>query len=105
MSKDGAGSDHEKDKENKEDKEEKHLKAQVYTTSGSYPQDGYASVKATDPVSELLKKAKEKLRLTDTEGWDASVGGNLIDPNKTYQQNGLTGTVTIQWGPHEGGGG
>jgi hypothetical protein len=29
----------------------------------------------------------------------------VIDPSKTYAENGLSGNVEIDWGPSEGGGG
>jgi hypothetical protein len=34
-----------------------------------------------------------------------TVGGNTIDPTKSYADNGLKGSVKLDWGPKEGGGG
>ena len=81
------------------------LHVSVYTTSGPYPKKGTEVVSATDLVAEILKKAKHALKIADTSDWVVLVGGREIDPAKTYHQNGLTGTVTLNWGPRVGGGG
>lgn len=90
---------HEKDKPHKK------VQVSVYTTSGSFPGQGHIAADESDRVSEVLEKAKKALHLTDTSNWVATVDGRDIDPAKTFGQNGLTGTVVIQWGPREGGGG
>lgn len=77
----------------------------VYTTSGSFPGQADKRVKVTEIVGEILGQAAKALQLTGTNGWVATVDGRDIDPNKTYLENHLTGTVTIHWGPREGGGG
>ena len=77
----------------------------VYTTSGAYPGEGYERVKITETVGEILSKAGSTLKLTDTSKWIATVDGREIDPSKSYDTNNLKGTITIQWGPREGGGG
>ncbi|MEY9283586.1 hypothetical protein [Bradyrhizobium yuanmingense] len=86
-------------------KHPKTIQASVYTTSGAFPRKGSESVKSDDLVDKILKQAQHALHLTDVTGWEATVDGNVIDPNKTYEQNHLTGTVVIHWGPREGGGG
>lgn len=77
----------------------------VVTTSGTYPKKGYDEVKAKTRVSKFLHEAAKALNLTDVTNWVATVGGNSIDPEKTFAENGLTGKVEIQWGPPIGGGG
>lgn len=77
----------------------------VVTTSGTFPRHGYEREKPSDLVSKLLRKVAHALHLTDVSTWVATVEGQEIDPEKTYAENGLTETVTIQWGPKEGGGG
>lgn len=77
----------------------------VYTTSGAYPREGHKREKATEIVAEFLQKAAHALHLTDTNGWVATVDGRDINPAQTFAENHLTGTVTIHWGPREGGGG
>lgn len=77
----------------------------VITTSGLYPNHGSEGVPPNQKVRVQLKQAADKLHLTDTDGWVARVGGREIDPDKSYAENGLSGTVRIDWGPREGGGG
>lgn len=84
---------------------EKRLEVSVYTTSGSFPGNGHISMSSSDLVSEVLEKAKKALHLTDTASWVATVNGKPVNPAETFEQNHLTGTITIHWGPREGGGG
>ena len=77
----------------------------VYTTAGAYPSKGQERVKGTETVGDILSKAGSTLKLTDTSNWVATVDGRKIDPSKSYEANELKGTVTIHWGPREGGGG
>ena len=81
------------------------VKVAVYTTAGPYPSEGHERVKVTETVGDILSKAGGTLKLTDTSNWVARVAGNEIDPAKSYESNELKGTVTIQWGPRETGGG
>jgi hypothetical protein len=83
----------------------KTIQVSVYTTSGAYPRKGSESVKSDDLVEKILKQAQHALHLTDVTGWEATVDGKVIDPHKTYEQNHLSGTVVVHWGPREGGGG
>lgn len=82
-----------------------HVDVAVVTTSGRYPAQGTNRVAAHEPVSVELKKAVKELKIVDTTGWIARVAGVQIDPNKSYVDNHLTGTVIIDYGPPEGGGG
>lgn len=77
----------------------------VVTTSGSYPKEGYDRTPANQKVSVILKKAANKLEITDTSGWVATVGSKVINVDASYQDNALTGQVEIDYGPSEGGGG
>lgn len=77
----------------------------VYTTSGAFPGHGHKREKATEIIANFLSQAARALRLTDTSGWVATVDDREIDSTKSYAENNLSGTVTIHWGPREGGGG
>ena len=77
----------------------------VYTTSGAFPRKGHQTVPASQHVSHILNEAKHALHLTDTTDWVATVDGQIINPDKSYQENGLADTVVLHWGPREGGGG
>jgi hypothetical protein len=86
-------------------KGEQHVEVQVVTTSGTFPKEGTHRAPADQPLKIVLKQAQKELEIADTEGWIVTVGGTEIDPNKSYAENGLRGTVKIDWGPKEGGGG
>lgn len=87
------------------EKPETHVDVLVTTTSGDYPETGTDSVPVNQPVRQQLKAAAKALNIVDTTNWVAKVGGNDIDQDKSYADNGLSGSVTIDYGPHEGGGG
>jgi len=86
-------------------KTDSHVDVVILTTSGSYPSTGTDSVPSHQKVRQQLKKAAQALGLVDTDTWVAKVGGREIDPEKSYIDNGLTGSVRIDFGPREGGGG
>lgn len=86
-------------------KDEQQIEVSVVTTSGTYPLEGSDEVPIHQPVKVVLEKAQKKLEITDTAGWIVTAGGNTIDPTKSYADNGLKGSVTLDWGPKEGGGG
>jgi hypothetical protein len=86
-------------------KEDHFVEVRVVTTSGSYPTAGFDRVNANQKVRQQLDKAAAHLGITNTDGWDAKVGDSLIDPNKSYTDNGLAGQVVINFHKHEGGGG
>lgn len=86
-------------------KPETHVDVVVVTTSGSDPATGTDRVSAHQPVRNQLEQAARKLDIVDTAGWIARVGGREIDVEQNYIENQLTGTVTIDYGPREGGGG
>ena len=82
-----------------------HVDVQVVTTSGNYPNSGTDRVAANQPIKNELKKAAKELKIVDTTNWVATVNGTQIDPEKSYSDLGLSGTVTIDYGPAHGGGG
>ena len=84
---------------------EHHVEVQVVTTSGSFPATGTERVSTNQPVENILKKAVKELKIVDTTGWIATVNGTQIDPEKGYSDLGLSGTVSIDYGPPHGGGG
>lgn len=77
----------------------------VVTTSGSYPEDGYDRTPKNQKVSVILKQAAHKLHITDTTGWVALVDDKELKIEESYEDNGLSGQVEIDYGPREGGGG
>jgi hypothetical protein len=77
----------------------------VVTTSGSYPETGFDRTPANQKISVILKKAANKLSITDTTDWIAVVGDKELNTNAGYDDNGLSGQVEIDYGPREGGGG
>jgi len=85
------------------------LEVSISTTAGFFPTEGFNRVPAHQKVEVELGKAKQELRIKDTAGWVATVigpsGKRVIDPAKTYLENGLSGEVDVDWGPSEGGGG
>ena len=86
-------------------KPETHVEVIIVTTSGLYPLTGTDRVSAHQPIRNQLAHAAHKLGIVDTDGWIARAGGREIDVEKNYLENHLTGTVTIDYGPREGGGG
>lgn len=83
----------------------KFIEARVITTSGVYPEAGFDRVPVHERVATFLKKADEKLHITNTTGWVAVVAGRKIAVDRSFQDDGLSGRVEIDWGPDHGGGG
>jgi hypothetical protein len=85
------------------------VEVSISTTSGFFPAEGFNRVPANQKVEIELEKAKKELKIKDTAGWIATVTGpagkRVVDPARTYIENGLSGKVEIDWGPSEGGGG
>lgn len=77
----------------------------VFTTSGTFPEEGALRVPPVSVVKQVLARAAAKLDLTDTTDWVVTVGGRDINPDRSFTQNGLAGRVELEWGPREGGGG
>src|SRR5215472_90012 len=96
------------DHNHEEGKHREHaVEVSISTTAGFFPTEGFNHVSANQAVQVELDKAKHALRIKDTTNWIASVAGSsgkrVIDPSKTYAENGLSGKVEIDWGPSEGG--
>lgn len=85
------------------------VEVSISTTAGFFPTEGFSHVSAQQAVQVELDRAKHALHIKDTTKWIASVvglsGKRVIEPAKTYTENGLSGNVEIDWGPSEGGGG
>lgn len=91
------------------DHDDQFVHVSVSTTAGFFPTEGFERVPAHQKVEVLLVQAQHKLGIKDTTGWIATVtstsGKKQIDPTRSYLENGLAGSVEIDWGPSEGGGG
>lgn len=78
----------------------------VHTTGGVFPSEGVLRVEADTKVADILRRAAKKLKLPDTTGWMVSADGrDIIDVERSFAQNGLTGDIVITWNAPEGGGG
>lgn len=88
---------------------EQFVEVSVSTTAGFYPTEGTDRTPIHQKISVILQQTKNKLNLNDVSNWVASVtdanGHRELDPQKSYLDSGLSGTVEIDWGPREGGGG
>jgi basic membrane lipoprotein Med (substrate-binding protein (PBP1-ABC) superfamily) len=88
---------------------EKRVKVAIGTTSGFFPPEGFDDAPVNQKVEVQLKNAAKELNITDTTGWVITVTGptgkRIINPSESYADNNLSGEVTIDWGPSEGGGG
>jgi len=91
--------------ERKDQPGEQFVEVTVVTTSGSWPVSGTQRTPVHQKVKVDLLKATHDLNITNTEGWIATVAGREVDPEKSYLENGLSGTVVIDFGPRQGGGG
>ena len=84
---------------------ERFVQVSVVTTSGIYPKEGFEEVPAHQKVRVQLHKAAQHLKIADTTNWVAVVGNREINVEASYEENGLSGRVDIDYGPREGGGG
>lgn len=88
---------------------EQFVEVSVSTTAGFYPAEGTDRTPIHQKISVILQQAKNKLNISDVTNWVLSVtdasGHRELDPQNTYLDSGLSGTVEIDWGPREGGGG
>ena len=83
----------------------KTVEVSISTASGFYPEEGHVRVSEGEKVEFLLEKARLALDLKNTADWSLNVQGRRVDSGKTYAENGLSGEVTLSWGPKHGGGG
>jgi hypothetical protein len=82
-----------------------HIEVAIVTTSGTWPEEGFDSVPIHQPIKVQLQQAAKKLKIADTTGWVATVGGRELNIEQNYLENQLSGQVQIDYGPREGGGG
>lgn len=87
------------------EKKENHVQVAVITTSGSWPAEGFEKTPSNQKVKVVLKKAAKELMIVSTDNWVAKVNGKDINPELSFDENLLTGNITIDYGPREGGGG
>jgi hypothetical protein len=96
-------------KHDENDNAGKFVAISISTTAGFFPAEGFNRLPAHQPVKVELERARSKLEIRDVAGWIATVAGpagkRVIDPEKSYAENSLSGEVEIDWGPSEGGGG
>lgn len=84
---------------------ENHVEVEIITTSGSYPSEGSEGVPMHQKIRIILKKAADYLKITSTENWIAKVQGREINTELSFEENNLKGSIIIDFGPREGGGG
>jgi hypothetical protein len=84
---------------------ENFVQVAVVTTSGSFPDEGFTKAPSNQKIRIFLAEAARHLNIADTSNWIARVNSKEIDPEKSYDENGLTGEIEIDFGPREGGGG
>jgi hypothetical protein len=84
---------------------ENFVQVAVVTTSGAYPSEGYEKVPANQKVKIFLAEAARELKIANISNWIARVGNKEINPELSYEDNGLTGEIDIDFGPRESGGG
>lgn len=89
----------------KKDKHRDMVLVMVVTTAGVYPAEGSKRYPAKTMISSVLEDAARKLKITAVPDWVVQIGGNDVLATQTFEQLGLTGSVTIEWGAREGGGG
>lgn len=77
----------------------------VVTTAGVFPAEGAKRYPTTTPISGALADAARKLRITAAPDWVVLVHETDMVASFTFAQAGLSGSVQLQWGPREGGGG
>lgn len=87
------------------EKTENHLEVVVVTTSGSWPSEGFETIPIHQKIRVALVKAAESIKIVSTVDWIAKVNGKIIDTELNYEENDLSGKISIDFGPSEGGGG
>ncbi len=85
---------------------DKALGVAVITPVGVFPNDDdYRRAFADEKIEKVLKETAAAQHLTNTEGWVAKVKDRPVSPDKTFEQEGLSCVVEIEWHKPEGGGG
>lgn len=89
-----------------ENKPGKTLGVAVLTPSGTFPNDtDYRRAHEGEHIEVILKKAAEELKLTNTSDWVVLYENREIDGHKTFEQEGLSCVIELEWHKREGGGG
>jgi len=89
-----------------EERENKNQVAlQVITTSGNFPEKGFADFNIHEKLEVVLKAAARELKLQGTQNWVARLGNRQLDPALTLEANHIPNDSKIFWGPTEPGGG
>ena len=84
---------------------EKQIEVAVYTTAGRYPTTGFETEQTNQKIAVVLGRAARALHISQTDQWVARANGNELAPHASYAESGLSGQVTIDFGPRESGGG
>jgi hypothetical protein len=90
------------------DKPEKpyELGVAVVTPKGFFPNDDdYRRAYANERIQTLLDAVKNKQGITNTDGWVVTVNERVVDPSKTFEEEGLKCVLDMEWHKAEGGGG
>ena len=82
-----------------------HIFVAVQTTSGRWPEQGFERVPPHEHVEAFLIRAQKELKLVGVANWQAVVGEKMLNANQSFEANGLSGKIVIQYGPPAGGGG
>jgi hypothetical protein len=78
----------------------------VITPSGRYPAKGTEKINTDKPIADALKHAAQALKLTNTSDWLVFVAPDReLNPTLSFEAQGLSGTVELEWHKREGGGG
>jgi hypothetical protein len=85
--------------------DEKFVNVVICTSSGFFPEEGTNRVPENQKIRVQIEKANRALKLTDTTGWIATVDGRQLNIDTSYADYELIGTIEIDWGKPEGGGG
>lgn len=85
--------------------DENFVEVAIAGTGGRFPSDGFEKIPANQKVEVFLKKAIKQLMLVVGDDWVLKLDTKVIDPEKSYSDNGLTGEFELDFGPDEGGGG
>jgi hypothetical protein len=85
--------------------EQEHIRIAVVTTSGTWPEEDFVTVPIHQKIRVALETAARKLNIVDVSTWVAKVAGRDLDLEKSWLDNDLSGVVTVDFGPREGGGG
>jgi hypothetical protein len=89
----------------RKDKHPAKVLVMVVTTAGIFPAEGSKQYAAETLVSAVLADAARKLHITAAPDWIVTADGRDLHPDMSFEQQGLSGAVRIEWGPREGGGG